>query len=222
MDFFLGGIINFGGNFSPKDWVFCAGQLIPISQNQALYAILGTTWGGDGRTTFAVPDLRSRVPIGVGRGDGLTEVQEGRAGGNETYTLKVAQMPTHSHNATFNPVTSTGSGITATATATATMAVSETTSNSLDIPNDAYLAKASQGFNSVTAYNKTKSTKTLATDAIDVDVDVDVTISGTGSGITGGTVTIDTTGGNAAFPIMQPSLGIHFLMCMQGTFPSRN
>lgn len=216
MDFFLGGIILFGGNFSPKDWAFCAGQLIPISQNQALYAILGTTWGGDGRTNFAVPDMRSRVPIGVGRGIGLTEVQEGRAGGNETYTLKVAQMPTHSHNATFNPVTSTGTGITAAVTVNAKTGIGN--------QNDAgagYWAtgQVKAGKSAIypveSGYSSTTDT-TMAADA------VSVTVSGGGGGITGGTVTIDTTGGNAAFSLMQPSLGIQFLMCMQGTFPSRN
>ena len=80
---FMGGICFFGGSFAPRDWAFCQGQLMPISQNQALYAILGTIWGGDGRTSFALPDMRSRVPIGVGRGPGLTQAYLGQRRGRE-------------------------------------------------------------------------------------------------------------------------------------------
>ena len=77
MEFYLGGTVLFGGNFAPRGWTFCKGQLMSISENTALFAILGTTWGGDGRTNFATPDLRSRAPVGTGRGNGLTDISEG-------------------------------------------------------------------------------------------------------------------------------------------------
>ena len=92
MDPFLGEIRMFGGNFAPQDWAICAGQLLSISQNDALYALLGTTYGGDGINTFALPDLRGRVPIHRGSNYAL-----GQAGGVETVTLSAAQLPAHSH-----------------------------------------------------------------------------------------------------------------------------
>lgn len=80
----IGEIRMFGGNFAPRGWAFCDGQLLPISNNTALFSILGTTYGGDGRTTFALPDLRGRAAVGVGRGPGLTEIRQGEKRGSET------------------------------------------------------------------------------------------------------------------------------------------
>lgn len=87
----------FGGNFAPRGWAFCNGQLMPISQNSALFSILGTTYGGDGQTTFALPDLRGRVAVGQGQGPGLSSVSLGQAAGTETVTLTTAELPAHSH-----------------------------------------------------------------------------------------------------------------------------
>jgi microcystin-dependent protein len=93
----IGEIILFAGNFAPRTWAFCEGQLLPISSNTALFSILGTTYGGDGRTTFALPDLRGRTAIQPGRGPGLTDHRLGEIGGAETTTLTVATMPSHNH-----------------------------------------------------------------------------------------------------------------------------
>lgn len=95
----LGEIRMFAGNFAPRSWAFCEGQLLPISQNQALFSILGTTYGGDGRTTFGLPDLRGRAPLGPGHGPGLTDRRLGQKGGVEYTTLTVAEMPSHTHSA---------------------------------------------------------------------------------------------------------------------------
>jgi microcystin-dependent protein len=89
---FLGQITIFGFNFAPKGWAFCDGQILPINQNQSLYSLLGTTFGGDGRTTFALPDLRGRTPLHIG--DGHTR---GQKSGEETVTLTEAEIPTHTH-----------------------------------------------------------------------------------------------------------------------------
>ena len=89
---FLAEIRIVGFNFPPRGWAFCDGQLLPINQNQSLFSLLGTTYGGDGRTTFALPDLRSRAPIHEGDGYSL-----GQRGGQETTVLTVAQMPNHTH-----------------------------------------------------------------------------------------------------------------------------
>ncbi len=97
MEPFIGEIIMFGGNFAPRGWALCDGTLLSISQNQALFSILGTTYGGDGRTTFALPDLRGRVSIHPGSGPGLTTRRLGEKGGSETNTLTTAQLPSHNH-----------------------------------------------------------------------------------------------------------------------------
>src|ERR1700747_753421 len=84
-------------NFPPKGWAFCNGQLLPINQNQALFALLGTTFGGDGRTNFALPDLRGRVPLSAGQGPGLENYNLGQTGGAEQVSLTADQMPPHTH-----------------------------------------------------------------------------------------------------------------------------
>ena len=94
---FIGEIRWFAGNFAPRGWAFCDGQLLPIAQNQALFSILGTTYGGDGRTTFGLPDMRGRGMLHEGRGPGLTQHNLGQKAGNETETLNVTQQPSHSH-----------------------------------------------------------------------------------------------------------------------------
>jgi microcystin-dependent protein len=94
---FVGEIRMFGFNFAPQGWAPCNGQLVPIAENPALYSLLGTTYGGDGQATFALPDMRSRVPVCQGQGPGLSSYAEGQAGGAETVTLAAAQMPGHTH-----------------------------------------------------------------------------------------------------------------------------
>jgi microcystin-dependent protein len=93
---FLADIRIMGFNFAPRGWAFCDGQILPINQNQSLYYLLGTTYGGDGRTTFALPDLRGRTPIHVGRSNGQDH-REGQKSGEETHTLNAAEMPQHDH-----------------------------------------------------------------------------------------------------------------------------
>ncbi len=100
MDPFLGEILLFAGNFAPRGWAYCEGQLLPISQYSALFSILGTTYGGDGRTTFALPDLRGRAPISPGNGPGLSSYRLGQKGGAESHTLTIANLPSHNHTVT--------------------------------------------------------------------------------------------------------------------------
>lgn len=94
---FLATIVMFGGNFAPRGWALCNGQLVSISQNAALFSILGTTFGGDGVQTFALPDLRGRVPIHAGQGPGLSPYVSGEQGGTEAVALAQNQMPIHNH-----------------------------------------------------------------------------------------------------------------------------
>jgi len=96
-DPFIGQIQIWGGNFAPRGWAFCNGALLPIAQNTALFAILGTLYGGDGRTTFGLPNLTERAPMHPGRGPGLTERRLGETGGAATVTLNQNQIPAHNH-----------------------------------------------------------------------------------------------------------------------------
>ena len=98
-DPFIGEIRMVGFNFAPRGWAFCDGQILDISTNNALFALLGTTYGGDGRNTFALPDLRGRVAIHPGQGLGLTRRNLGERGGAETVALSIGQMPQHTHDA---------------------------------------------------------------------------------------------------------------------------
>lgn len=102
MDNFIGQIILFAGNFDIKSYASCNGQLMSIAQNTALFSILGTTYGGDGRTTFALPDLRGRAPISQGQGPGLSNYTLGQVGGSETTTLITQNMPAHTHALTLS------------------------------------------------------------------------------------------------------------------------
>jgi microcystin-dependent protein len=99
---FVGDIKMVAFNFAPKGWAFCNGQLLPISQNTALFSILGTTYGGDGKSTFALPNLQGRAPIHAGNGNGLTYRDLGEIGGSETVTLDIAQIPPHNHSVSVN------------------------------------------------------------------------------------------------------------------------
>tara|TARA_R110002072_G_scaffold91762_4_gene204631 strand:- start:2424 stop:2987 length:564 start_codon:yes stop_codon:yes gene_type:complete len=112
MDPFLGQIMLFGGNFAPRGWAFCEGQLLAISQNTALFSILGTTYGGDGRTTFGLPDLRGRTPIAPGTGPGLSTHTLGARGGLEQNILNQTQLPSHSHIASGTIKASSAEGTT--------------------------------------------------------------------------------------------------------------
>lgn len=94
---FVGEIRMFAGNFAPRGWAFCDGQLLAVSQNDALFSLFGTIYGGDGRTTFGLPDLRGRIPVHAGDGPGLSPRRLGAKGGAESVTLTVNQLPSHGH-----------------------------------------------------------------------------------------------------------------------------
>ena len=107
MDPTIGDIVMFAGNFAPRGWAFCDGRLLPVNSYAALFSIIGTTYGGDGRSTFALPDLRGRVPVGMGQAAGLPKVQQGQQGGEAAHSLTINEMPLHSHS---TEVSAGGSG----------------------------------------------------------------------------------------------------------------
>jgi microcystin-dependent protein len=96
-DPFIGEIRMFAGNFAPRSWALCDGQLLAVSQNDALFSLLGTAYGGDGRTTFGLPDMRGRIPVHQGQGPGLTDRRIGSRFGSEQETLVAGQLPSHNH-----------------------------------------------------------------------------------------------------------------------------
>ncbi len=138
---FLGEIRMVGFNFNPQGWAFCQGQLLPIAQNTALFSLLGTTFGGNGQTNFALPDFRGRSPVGMGNGPGLTPIVQGEMSGTESTTLLQSQMPIHTHMAT----------------ATSTLAVGSTASNPALAPSatNSVLAASGAGPGSATIWSDT-------------------------------------------------------------------
>ena len=171
-DSIIGEIRMFAGNFAPTGWAFCQGQLLPIAQNQALFSLLGTTYGGDGRTSFALPDLRGRVPVGFGQGPGLSNRVIGEQFGSELVTLNINQMPSHNH--TVNAVTTEGNQ---------------------NLPTNSLPA----------------NTKTL-----------DKEYSNANANTTMKATMVNPTGGSQPFGVSQPSLGVNFIIALQGIYPSRN
>lgn len=110
MEPYIAQIMPFAGNFAIRGWAFCDGQLLPISQNTALFSIIGTTFGGDGRTTFALPDLRGRSIVHVGNGPGLDHITWGERGGTYQVTLTQSHMANHTHTAVSKVVTTNQDG----------------------------------------------------------------------------------------------------------------
>ena len=149
--------------FAPKGWALCNGQLLPINQNQALFSLLGTTFGGDGRVNFALPDVRGRVPVHVGSGHTL-----GERGGEQAHTLSIAEMPTHTH----------------------TLRASSSSTGTVALPFNNFLAPVSNGYGSAT------NLVAMAPSSI------------------------ANVGGSQAHLNMQPFLTISFCIALQGIFPS--
>ena len=207
MEPFLAEIKMFAGNFSPRGWAFCNGQLMSINDNQALYSLLGTTYGGDGRTTFALPDLRGRVPIHPGHGPGLSDYALGEKGGTETVTLTQNQMPSHSHVAIAN---STGG----TANINATAVLHADSTGATNDPNGNFPANVPNlGPQQIKAYGS----------AADITMNAGaVTVTGT---VDLGTIpapTIMNNGGSQWHTNLQPFECVNFIIATVGQFPSRN
>lgn len=206
-DPYLGEIRNFGFNFAPVGWLQCQGQLLPISQYNALFALLGITYGGNGTQTFGLPDLRGRVPVGAGTGAGLAPITQGQVGGQNSVTINSMQLPAHTHAATFTP--SGGGGtptVNVSVVAGSGAAVAGTTTPFLAASTSAGTAHAS-----LYASSANGSTQTLG--------GVSASISGVPTG--GGTVAVALTGGNLPIPTEPPFLGSNWCIATEGIFPSR-
>ncbi|MGQ1946265.1 phage tail protein [Geofilum sp. OHC36d9] len=174
MEAFLGTIILFAGNFAPQGWAFCNGQLLPVAQYSALFSLLGEVYGGDGRVTFGLPDLRGRVPVHVGQGAGLQTVYLGQQIGLNTNTLTTSQMPAHNHSLNAN----------------ATLAGR----NVQLLPSNNFVCQNQDG------------TGNFAPSA---DAEMN-------------TASVGISGQNQPVNNMQPSLGVNYIICLEGVYPPRS
>ncbi len=201
MDPFIGEIRMFCGSFAPRGWALCNGQLLPISQNQALFSILGTNFGGNGTTTFGLPNLQGRVPIHAGQSPGTSLYQLGQVGGVENVTLTQQQMPMHTHAAAYSPTAGTPLAV-----SVAAAAVAASDPNPVgNVP-----AQAQQPGRTPVPVNS-YAAPTAATGALG-----GVTLSGAGQ------VTVTPAGGSLPTPVLQPYQVVNFIIALNGVFPSRN
>ena len=203
---YIGGMCAFGGNYSIRGWAYAHGQLLPISQYTAVFSLLGTTYGGDGRTTFGLPDLRGRAIMGVGTGPGLPTIRWGERAGSETVSLTVAQIPSHNHTATSTLVLDVDeSQVQASATLHA-----HNTVGLVNSPSSNMLAE-NVGSSS---YSATAPAVAMASDAIEM--------SAVGISTLNPTTTLSNTGSSAAHENRMPYLAVNWLIALEGTYPSRN
>lgn len=193
MEGYLAQVIFFVGNFAPRGWLFCQGQILSIAQNTALFALIGTTFGGNGQTTFAVPDARGRAFRGTGQGPGLSNVQLGEQAGAPTHTLTVNEMPAHNHTFTDN-----GS----------TVKVTDAKATSQVATANAQLGRSTDG-SAVGALPRIYVPAGGGGNPVELN-----------GAIARGT--IGNAGGSQPFSVLDPYLGMNPVICVEGIFPSRN
>jgi microcystin-dependent protein len=201
MESFVGTIQAFGFDYAPQDWSTCAGQILSISQNNVLFALLGTYYGGNGQTTFGLPDLRGRAPIGYGTGPGLPSYNIGEADGSTTTVLTNAQLPMHSHTVLANPANPQAPG-----NLQMSVQVAGAASSPVNAPT------ASNNF--LGASGGGQGQAAIWSNAL-------------GSPVTMGGTSISTNamvgpaGNSQALDIMNPFLAINFCIAVNGLFPPR-
>jgi microcystin-dependent protein len=185
-------VTQFGANWAPRTWSLCAGQLLAISSNTSLFSIIGTMYGGDGRTTFALPDLRGRCALGTGAGPGLTPRAAGQHFGTETVTLTSLNLPSHNHAVI---VQSAGH---------VAVPVNTETGSADEVSPGAGVLTNSGG----DVYASAPTANAM--------------YSGSPMPVAGLQVETGLMSGNQSFNNMQPSLAISYIICTQGIFPSRS
>lgn len=225
MDPMLGMIYMVPFNFAPVDYSFCQGQTVTVSQNAALYSLIGNIYGGNANVNFQLPNLQARVPVGVA--GNTIEYQLGKSGGDAQKTLTAAQLPTHSHGASFTPTTGTksinipavastlnvavdvdvygaaGDSIVPTAASNMLSGVSSTTAKLFTIPKTTNLQKLSNVNTTVTGNAGSPATSVSF------------------NALTGGSVTVDNAGLSQPVSIVQPYLALNFIIALNGIYPSR-
>ncbi len=212
-DPFVGEINYVGFNYAPVGWLPCDGQLLPISQYQTLFALLGTSFGGDGRVNFALPDMRGKVPLHQGQSPGFSNYLFGTSGGNQQVTLSALTLPIHTHGATSTSTSTVAPGASATSTLKAVDAIANAQS-----PSGNSLAKTSDNARNPQAVNAAYST-TAPTVAMNAG-----SVVTTLNGLAVTTVTntaIAPAGSTQPFSIMQPYTVLNCIIANQGIWPSR-
>lgn len=190
---FIGQVQLFAGSFAPRDWAMCWGQVVPIASNQALFALIGTMYGGDGRSTMALPDLRGRAVVGAGNGPGLTPRNPGNSGGEESVTLEVSELPHHFHNVTLD---------------TRVQLQAATEKGSVVTPADGSYVAAGYEKDTDSSYfwYIPESSSTHALGGVGASSSTELAHSG----------------GGQAHENMQPWQALNYIIAMAGVFPSRN
>lgn len=192
----------FAGDFAPRNWALCQGQLLNVNTNQAVFAIVGTLYGGDGHSTFRLPDLRSRTVVGVGAGTDLSVYAPGQIVGLEGVTLTVNHMPEHTHTAIVTPGTGNGIG-------NATFYANPDGGTQTNGQN-AFISKDGSG--QLTNYATGGTLSALDNNCIQV----------TNVNIPNPTVALQPAGASAGHNNIMPSIALNYIICIQGYFPSRN
>lgn len=221
-DPFIGQLAYVAFSYAPRGWAACDGQLLEISQNQTLYSLLGTKYGGDGRTNFALPDMRGRVPIHMGQGPGLSPYAIGRRGGFEKIALDATFMPTHSHtNTASSDSTSTSemSGSAGGATLNAYNGDGNKATAAGNSLANLFGVKTSGGGKVPAVYSDQPPNAPMMTGSVSVDLSgIGVTTTTT----TGTTVTIGDAGGQQPFTLIQPYLTVNCIIATDGLYPPRS
>lgn len=195
MDAFMGTILGWAPNYAPQGWAFCVGQTMPIQQYSAVFALLGVMYGGNGSTTFQLPNLQGRVPIGAGQSGGTSAYSQGQVSGSETVTLTSGQLPMHTHTAVSN-LTSTISAATGAATAAS--------------PSGTEVLAT---FNGSTGAGEAVTGNMYAAAS-----SANTTLQG---GPVTGSVAIGMAGNSLPVSLIQPYLVIQNIICLEGIFPPR-
>lgn len=210
MEPFVGEIDFVAFNFAPQGWFQCDGQTLPVNQYQALYALIGNTYGGNGSTTFALPDMRGKTPVHQGQNPNGSMFRLGQTGGTESTTLTVNQLPAHTHAASASSVSNStvASGATARSTLKAVnIDADQKTANGNALAN-------AKGLNS--AYSSAPPNISMN------DASIETTLNGLGIVTTTTTsVNIAPTGNSQPFSIMQPYTVVNCIIAWEGVFPSR-
>jgi len=201
---YMGTMCAFAGNFAIRSTALAEGQLLPISQNSALFSILGTTYGGDGRTTFSLPDTRGRALIGAGRGPGLQDYRLGQRGGAEVVTLSLLEMPSHNHTAAttlINDVTVEG--------------VADLNSVNGRSSSNSPAGKAlGQSPNRQNIYSSEAPTVAMHPDSVTLNLTGEVTSTAT--------TVVNNNGSSQSHENRMPYIAVNWLIVTQGVYPSRS
>ena len=233
-DPYLGSVCVTAASYCPIGYVAAAGQTSAISENQALYSLLGTRYGGDGRSSYGIPDLRGRAPIGTGQGLGLTNFNIADKVGQERHVLTVSQLPIHTHAATFTPSGDASAGVASgtislPVTGSAKIATSSSGVGSITPSDRAVLGKAAQGLGGVTLYSPAGTTADLnigpqggvtgtASGSVSLAVNLAAGVNGNVDlGYTGG----DSAGQTAPFVVVAPRIALTFCIATEGLYPQR-